>query len=56
MDRSKKNKTNLMAALLGLFDVLEELGRSRQAKKYADAVRNISPDFSFKYFHKVYPY
>jgi adenylate cyclase len=56
LDRSKKNKTNPMAALLGLIDACEELGRSKEAKKYADAVKKISPDFSFKYFHKVYPY
>ena len=56
LDRSKKNKTNPMAALLGLIDVCEELGRSKEAKKYAHAVKKISPDFSFKYFHKVYPY
>ncbi|MCG6880293.1 MAG: tetratricopeptide repeat protein [Deltaproteobacteria bacterium] len=56
LDRSEENKNNPMAALLGLIDVSEELGRSKEAKKYADAVRKISPDFSFRYFHKVYPY
>jgi adenylate cyclase len=56
LDRSKTNKTNPMAALLGLIDVCEELGREDEAKKYADAVMKISPDFSFKYFNKVYPY
>jgi adenylate cyclase len=56
LDRSRKNKTNPMAALLGLIDVCEELDREKEAKEYADFVMKISPDFSFKYFHRVYPY
>lgn len=56
LDRSKTNKTNPMAPLLGLIDVCEEMDRKKEAKQYVDAVMKISPDFSFKYFHKVYPY
>lgn len=56
LDRSRNNKTNPMASLLGLIDVSIELGREKDARKYAEAVMQISPDFSFKYFHQVYPY
>jgi len=56
LDRSQKNKSNPMASLLGLIDVSMELGREEQARRYAAEVMKISPDFSFKYFHQVYPY
>ena len=56
LDRSKKNKSNPMASLLGLIDVSMELGQDEQARRYAAEVMKISPDFSFKYFHQVYPY
>jgi adenylate cyclase len=56
LDRSKKNKSNPMASLLGLIDVSMELGQEEQARRYAAEVMRISPDFSFKYFHQVYPY
>jgi len=56
LNRSEKNKTNPMASLLGLIDVSIAMGREKDAKKYADAVMHISPDFSFKYFQQVYPY
>jgi adenylate cyclase len=56
LDRSQKNKSNPMASLLGLIDVSIELGREEQARRYAAEVMKISPDFSFKYFHQVYPY
>jgi hypothetical protein len=45
-----------MASLLGLIDVSMELGKEKDARKYADAVMKINPDFPFKYFHQVYPY
>ena len=56
LDRSKKNKSNPIASLLGLIDVSIQLGREEQARSYADEVMKISPYFSFKYFHQVYPY
>lgn len=56
LDRSKKNKTNHMPSLLGLVDVSIQLGREKEARLYAAGVMEISPDFSFKYFHQVYPY
>jgi len=56
LDRSQKNKSNPMASLLGLIDVSMELGQEEQARRYAAEVMKISPNFSFKYFHQVYPY
>jgi adenylate cyclase len=56
LDRSQKNKSNPMASLLGLIDVSIQLGREEQARSYATEVMKISPNFSFKYFHQVYPY
>jgi adenylate cyclase len=56
LDRSQKNKSNPMASLLGLIDVSMELGQEEQSRRYATEVMKISPDFSFKYFHQVYPY
>ncbi len=56
LDRSKQNKTNHVASLLGLIDVCMALGREAEARKYAAEVMRITSDFSFKYFHQVYPY
>ena len=56
LDRSRKDKSNPMASLLGLTDVSMALGREAEARVYAAQVMKISPDFSFKYFHHVYPY
>jgi len=56
LDRSQKNKSTPMAYLLGLIDVSMELGQEEQARRYAAEVIKISPNFSFKYFHQVYPY
>ncbi|MBW1868412.1 MAG: tetratricopeptide repeat protein [Deltaproteobacteria bacterium] len=56
LDRSQKNKTNHMASLLGLVDVSIQLGREKDVRLYAAEVMKISPNFSFKYFHQVYPY
>jgi len=56
LDRSQKDNRNPMASLIGLTDVSVQLGREEQAVSYAADVMKISPDFSFKHFHQVYPY
>lgn len=56
LDRARQDQSAGVAFLVGLADVSVQLGRERQARKYAAELRELEPDLSLSGFHRVYPY
>jgi TolB-like protein/lipopolysaccharide biosynthesis regulator YciM len=56
LERAREDKGNPLPAMIGLVDVLVELGREDEARDYASQLLRANPDFSLEGFRKVYAY